>query len=232
MLLELAPSPAKDHASAPGACSIQPASVLHSATTLTHSTKILPCVSDVSPDSLERRELYSSQRLITYLSTVVDPVGMCLQHWSQISLGSFTVSCASGAAIVRTWSASGKEVYKRVSKARGYAVDVTLQNSRVIPGRFSISLTGLRPESHIAKITLHSNIQWVGLFDFGGRHHKAIERGDDSYLREVLTSRALRIHDSTDNGDTLLHVRSTPMNSSMSARTPTKLIVTKACCWT
>ncbi|KAF2789214.1 ankyrin, partial [Melanomma pulvis-pyrius CBS 109.77] len=56
-----------------------------------------------------------------------------------------------------------------------------------------------------SKFSLRFTMQWTALFPFGGPDHKAIQLGDEAYLQRKLASRALRVSDTTANGDTLLH---------------------------
>jgi hypothetical protein len=166
-------------------------------------------MSDGSTILKRKTTVHRSQRFSQYLSNMIDPAGICLHQWSTFRLGTFfTLRSVSGPAIVRKWSPNGQEVYRRLPARQGYAMSFTIQLTRFVPGRISVTWFGMFSDDQIPKVNLHSNLQWAGLFDWGGPSHKAIKRGDEVYLRQELTSRRLRVYDVTTNGDTLLHVRS------------------------
>lgn len=158
---------------------------------------------------LEPRLLRASpdlERFAKHLTTLKEPVGLFLRHWSQIKMGAFSVNHHRGPVIVRRWSLSGRETYSQLPVTQGYCLCFTFQHSRFMPGRISLVCFSLYDEGRFSKFNLRFNMQWTALFPFGGPAHKALQLGDEAYLKRKLASRALRISDTTANGDTLLHV--------------------------
>ncbi len=158
---------------------------------------------------LETKPLTSSpdlERFAKHLRTLKDPVGLLLRHWSQVNIGTFSVNHHRGPVIIRRWSLSGRETYSQLPVTQGYCFCFTFQHSRFMPSRISLVCFSFYDEAYFSKFSLRFNMQWTALFPFGGPDHKAIQLGDEAYLQRKLASRALRVSDTTANGDTLLHV--------------------------
>jgi hypothetical protein len=150
------------------------------------------------------------EKLSKYLSELIEPVGLCHHYWNRVGAGALVASYVSGPVIVRKWSLYGREVFVRVPVSSGYAVQFAIQCSRLLRGKISITCFCLYDGEVVPKLSIRWNLHWVGLFSFGSPVHKAIQRGDVTYLRHQLSSRRLGISDVTVMGDTLLHVRGLP----------------------
>jgi len=147
-----------------------------------------------------------SDRFTQYLLASTEPVGIHPQHWNAIHPLIFTMGYTFGPLITRNWSPDGCEKYNKRRITQGFGFSLVAQTTCAIPTRTLIEIFALYDAKRVFKLNLRFNLHFVGLFNFGGPHHKAIQRGDMDYLIHQLTSRKLDITDVTTNGDTLLHV--------------------------
>jgi len=145
-------------------------------------------------------------RFTQHLLASAEPVALRPQRWNTIHSEFFTVGYAFGSLITRHWSPDGSERYRKLRITQGFGFGVLAQTTCTIPTRAILEIFISYHAKNTLKLILRFNLQFVGLFHFGGPHHKAVQRGDMDYLIHQLTSRALGIKDVTTNGDTLLHV--------------------------
>jgi hypothetical protein len=147
-----------------GIYSSQSQNVLYPNTVFLEPKPSLQQMSDGNQILRDATAFQASPRLAQFLLNTMDPVGLCFHRWKTFSLGYFTLDCISGPVIVRNWSPSGKEVYKRLPAKQGYAAQLTIQLTRFVPGRISVTWYGMISGVPFPRVNLHSYPRWAGLF--------------------------------------------------------------------
>jgi hypothetical protein len=149
---------------------------------------------------------HTQKRQWAALSRMSEPVGMIAIHEFHKDFAIVGVDLHGGRVILKSWSDEGVESHTISPRSKGYSCSLVLTSPRITRWSLVISLSMYQAPVSSSSLNVRFNFRMRRILPYDSSCFEAIGKGDLRTIQHQLTSRELRLTDSTSYGWNLLHV--------------------------